>query len=49
LCGTYGTLAMLDFDPLYSTSQIEAIERFIDKHYALGAPGFLPIASTRLE
>lgn len=29
---------MLDFDPLYSTSQIEAIERFIDKHYALGAP-----------
>jgi Ser/Thr protein kinase RdoA (MazF antagonist) len=29
---------MLDFDPLYSTPQIAAIERFIDKHYALGAP-----------
>lgn len=29
---------MFDFDPLYSTSQIEAIERFIDKHYALGSP-----------
>ncbi|MCA1440349.1 phosphotransferase [Ensifer sp. IC4062] len=29
---------MFDFDPLYSTSQIEAVERFIDKHYALGSP-----------
>jgi len=29
---------MLDFDPLYSTPQIEAIERFINRHYALGAP-----------
>ncbi|PDT81788.1 phosphotransferase [Sinorhizobium sp. BJ1] len=29
---------MFDFDPLYSTSQIEAIERFIDKHYVLGSP-----------
>ncbi len=29
---------MFDFDPLYSTPQIEAIERFIDKHYALGSP-----------
>ena len=29
---------MIDFDPLYSTSKIEAIERFIDKHYVLGSP-----------
>lgn len=29
---------MLDFYPLYSTSTIEAIEQFIDMHYALGAP-----------
>lgn len=29
---------MLDFDPLYATSQIEAIERFINKHYALAGP-----------
>ena len=29
---------MLDFDPLYSTPQIEAIERFINKHYALAEP-----------
>lgn len=29
---------MLDFDPLYSTPQVEAIERFIDNHYTLGAP-----------
>jgi Ser/Thr protein kinase RdoA (MazF antagonist) len=29
---------MLDFDPLYSTSQIRSIERFIDEHYALEAP-----------
>lgn len=28
---------MIDFDPLYSTSKIEALERFIDKHYALGS------------
>lgn len=29
---------MLDFDPLYSTPRIAAIEQFINKHYALGAP-----------
>ncbi|ARM11315.1 MULTISPECIES: phosphotransferase enzyme family protein [Rhizobium] len=29
---------MLDFDPSYSTPRIEAIGRFIDKHYALAGP-----------
>lgn len=29
---------MLDFDPVYSTPQIKAIERFINKHYALAEP-----------
>ncbi|MBX4902397.1 phosphotransferase [Rhizobium bangladeshense] len=29
---------MLDFDPQYSTPRIEAIGRFIDKHYALARP-----------
>jgi Ser/Thr protein kinase RdoA (MazF antagonist) len=33
-----GTPTMLDFDPIYSTPQIEAIEQFINKHYALGGP-----------
>ncbi|MBB4233488.1 phosphotransferase enzyme family protein [Rhizobium esperanzae] len=29
---------MLDFDALYSTPQIEAVERFINTHYALAGP-----------
>src|SRR5215213_3937546 len=29
---------MLDFDPLYSTPQIAAIEQFIDHHYPLAGP-----------
>ena len=29
---------MIDFDPLYSTSRIEALERFIEKHYELASP-----------
>ncbi|WP_117194078.1 phosphotransferase enzyme family protein [Rhizobium terrae] len=29
---------MLDFDPLYSTPQTEAIERFIQEQYAIAAP-----------
>ncbi|AVC48737.1 phosphotransferase enzyme family protein [Rhizobium leguminosarum bv. viciae] len=29
---------MLDFDPLYSTPQVAAIEQFIDQHYPLAGP-----------
>ncbi|EJC79869.1 putative homoserine kinase type II (protein kinase fold) [Rhizobium leguminosarum bv. trifolii WSM2297] len=29
---------MLDFDPLYSTPRVEAVERFIDAHYSLAGP-----------
>lgn len=31
-------IAVPDFDPLYSTSQIEAIERFILTHYSIATP-----------
>ncbi len=29
---------MLDFNPLYSTLKVEAIEQFVNKHCASGAP-----------
>ncbi|MGO8506604.1 hypothetical protein AB9F35_35245, partial [Rhizobium leguminosarum] len=29
---------MLDFDPLYSTPQVAAIEHFIHQHYPLAGP-----------
>jgi len=29
---------MIDFDPLYSTPEIEAVAQFIDKHYPLAGP-----------
>ncbi|MDR9777611.1 phosphotransferase [Rhizobium hidalgonense] len=29
---------MLDFDPLYSTPRVQAVEGFIDAHYALAGP-----------
>ena len=29
---------MFDFDPLYSTPQVEAVEQFISKHYPLAGP-----------
>jgi len=31
-------LSMIDFDPLYSTPQVEAVARFINKHYPLARP-----------